>query len=207
MDSYFVQQWVSFLQTSDPLLGIPLCGAGAALVLGGWRLWRLAAIVSLLVVGAAVGQLLSGDSGLSPAWAGGGAAVLGLAGVLLPALSATVLGGAIGGAVIAELLGNLGVVGPLAWVGMGLACVGAGGWSYANRQRITIVITSLEGAALLVSGLAVMITEWPMMYGFLHSMVVRSWFIVPFFLLVPTVVGVTLQLADVARSYAREIRA
>ena len=198
--------WTSFLHGVDPLIGIPLCAAGAALVLAGWRLWWLASVVSLGLVGAVVGQVVSGADGFSLTWGGGGAVLFALAGAVRVRHSATVLGGAVGAGMGLLLLNSIGLAGWPQVVGGVIAFAGAAAWSFANRQRVVVVITSLEGGVLLASGVAAMITEVPMLHSYFRSMTISSPFMVLFFVLVPTVIGVTLQQADANRSSSKAVR-
>ena len=67
---------------------------------------------------------------------------------------------------------------------------------------VTILITAFEGAVLLVSGVSAIVMDWPWLYSYLHSMVLGSAFVLPFCLLVPTIVASFYQMADVRRSQA-----
>jgi hypothetical protein len=202
--------WTLFLRGAEPLVGIPLCAAGAALVLSGWRLWRVVAVASLALAGGAVGQFavqtVTGAGGFHLPWAAGGAVLFAVSGVVLPQHAATIVGGLIGGSVATGVLASFGVVGYGQLVGGLLAFVGAAAWAFANRQRVVVLITSLEGGILLASGIAVMLPEVPLLCGFFRSMVINSPFVVPFFVLVPTVIGVTLQQADANRSSSKAAR-
>ena len=202
--------WTLFLRGAEPLIGIPLCAAGAALVLSGWRLWPVAAVASLALAGGAVGQsavqTVTGAGGFHLPWAVGGAVLLGFAGVLLPRHAATILGGLVGGSVATGVLASFGIMGYGQLVGGLLAFVGATAWAFANRQRVVVLITSLEGGILLASGIAVILPEVPLLCGFFRSMIINSPYVVPFFVLVPTVIGVTLQHADANRSSSKAAR-
>ena len=201
---YYIQHWTYFLQTADSLVGLPLCAAGVALLLAGWRIWRFAAVVSLALVGGCIGQMFAPETVDTNTIMLGSAALLALVGVFAPWHAATLLGGIIGGAIVSAFLGTLGIHGPMGWILVGLAFFGATAGAYANRQQVIAIITSVEGGVLVISGLSVLVTEWPFLHGFFKSMISHSSFMVVFLVLVPTVIGVLLQQADAARSCMKE---
>jgi hypothetical protein len=203
---YYYHEWTSYLRGANALLGIPFCIAGATLVLMGWRIWRPAAVVSLGLVGLIVGQMLSGDANFNAGYALGSAGAFGIAGLLLPTQAATVVAALVGGCVASLVTLAFGYAGTVHWIVIGLGALGAGAWAFANRHKVVITITSAEGGILLVSGLSIMLAEWPYMYNFLRAASLHSGFVLPFFILVPTVIGVTLQLADANRSASKMVR-
>lgn len=203
---YYYHEWTSFLRGANALLGIPFCIAGAILVFMGWRIWRPAAVVSLGLVGSIVGQMISGDAAFNPAYSLGGAAVFGVAGFLLPTQAPTVIAALVGGCVASLVAFAFGYAGTVHWIVVGLGALGSGAWAFSSRHHVVITITSAEGGILLISGVTIMLAEWPYMYNFLRAASQHSGFVLPFFILVPTVIGVTLQLADANRSAAKMVR-
>jgi len=201
--SHYFQDWVIFLTSSDAILGIPFCLAGAALVLMGWRMWRLVAFLSFALIGGSLGQMYSGESALNVEYAGAGAALFALASLAVPTLSPTFLGGIVGLIGGRMALNYIGFFGPSAGICLAILCIGAAAWAYANRHRVVVTISSLEGAILVISGLTIMIADWPFLYNFFSNMLASSGFMLAFFLLVPTVIGITLQIADSNRTSAK----
>lgn len=203
---HYYHEWTSFLRGANALLGIPFCIAGAVLVFMGWRIWRPAAVASLGFVGLVVGQMISGDSSFNLAYGLGGAAAFGIAGFLLPTQASTVIAALIGGSVASLIAFAFGYAGTVHWIVVGLGALGAGAWGFAYRHHVVITITSAEGGVLIISGATIMLAEWPYMYNFLRAASMHSGFMLPFLILVPTVIGVTLQLADANRSAAKMVR-
>jgi hypothetical protein len=200
---YLVQEWITLLRSADAVVGIPLCLAGGALVYAGWRLWPAVALLSFGVVGGLIGQSLSGTVGFDLTWFGGGALVMMIIGFLLSQFASVVLAGVIGGAITAMILEVFRMTGPFTWLGAFLGFAGCGSWAFANRNRVIAIITSFEGGVLFISGAAIMVREVTWLHSFFRSMTAESPFMIGFFLLVPTAVGVLVQAADANRSSAK----
>ncbi len=200
----YIQHWLYFLNVSDSLIGIPLCAAGVALVIAGWRMWLVVGIISLGVVGGVLGHMVAVKNPHAVYYAIAGAVLFGLVGFASPRNAATLLGGIIGGVIVSMFLGTLGLTGSLQQLGMVLGFAAAMAFAYSNRQQIVAIITSVEGGILLISGFAVLVREWPFLNGFFNSMVRHSPLMVMFLILVPSVIGVLLQQADAARAGMKE---
>lgn len=188
--------WVAFLHTSDKIVGLPLALAGLALMLFGWRFWRGCLVISFGLIGIGLGTAFSEghDNQLLIAVAAG--AVLAFLSYWPANLSIAVLGGLIGGSFLLNMLEGFGLHGPLLWILAGIAVFGAAGLAFINRQMVVIAVTAFEGAVLLVSGLTALIMTNPGLYGTFAS---HAAFIVPFGLLVPTVMSCFFQVAEVHR--------
>ncbi|HNO79324.1 MAG TPA: hypothetical protein PKN33_14840 [Phycisphaerae bacterium] len=200
---YLIQEWMTFLRSLDAVVGIPLCMAGGALVYAGWRLWPAVALLSFGVVGGLIGQTLSDSVSLDLVWFGGGAVALMLIGFLLSQFASVALAGIIGGAVTMMILEVFRMTGPFMWLGAFLGFAGCGSWAYANRNRVIAIVTSFEGGVLFISGASIMVREVTWLHSFFRSMTAESPFMIGFFLLVPTAVGVLVQAADANRSSAK----
>jgi len=198
--------WIEFLNHAEPLVGIPLLAVGAALVLAGWRLWRVIIVINMMVVGVAAGLCMAQLTGTDPdwRWMAGLAVLLGAAGGVFYRLAAPLLGGLAGGFVGYMVLQTLGFYGPVLWLISAIVLAAATGWSYAYRNQVQSVLTSAEGGALFASGIAIMLPEVPILHKFFSSMTSTSPFMIGFYILVPTVVGVMMQQADVNRSTSKE---
>lgn len=203
---YLVQEWVSLLRGADAVVGIPLCLAGAALVYAGWRLWVVASFLSFALTGGLIAQALSGEVGFNAFWFGGGALVFAIAGHFLSQFASVVLAGIIGGAITVVMLGVFRLVGPFMWLGAFLGFAGCASWAFANRNRVIAIITSFEGGALIVSGMTIMVREVGWLNSFFRSMTAESPFMIGFFLIVPTAVGVLIQAADANRSNSKSVQ-
>ncbi|MCP4590653.1 MAG: hypothetical protein GY842_07910 [bacterium] len=203
-----LQTYLMWLRGLDTLAGLPIILIGLAVMLGGWRMGRVCVILSCAAIGAGVGWHVAHVSS-SPwlALALGGGLVTGVLGFLLRAYAAPVLGGAIGAAVVMQLLIPFRLDGWPWWISFVLAFACAGALCMTNLRLVVIIITSLEGALLLVSGLVPIMTMWPGLLRFFESTNRVSWIFFPFMVLVPAIVGYFLQVADSRRHPSGSARA
>ncbi|MFH0982979.1 MAG: hypothetical protein V2A79_15775 [Planctomycetota bacterium] len=185
---------------------MPLIIMGLALMLGGWRMGRICVVLTLAALGAGVGSILADGFEEASIIGLGGAMLLGAFGIAFPQYSPPVLGGLLGTGMVMQLLTSLGLHGWALGLALGLAflCVAALCWSH--QQNVIILITSFEGAALLVSGLVPIMAAWPGLFRFFQSTNHASWIFFPFTVLVPTTVGYFLQLADSRKDVAGAAR-
>jgi hypothetical protein len=203
---YYIEAWCAFLRGAEAVIGLPLCAAGAIMILTGWRIWPVVAFAALALAGGVAGQLLSRDATFQPAWGGVGAAVLLVVGALLYKHTPTLVGGIAGGAVISAVMAQIGLEGPVLAVGAVLGFLLSGAWAFAYKHQVVVGVSSLAGGVLLASGVSVMLPEIPLLYGFFRSMTARTPLMMLFFVVVPTAVGVTLQYADSNRSSSKAVR-
>ena len=191
-----LQQWAIWLRSADALAGLPMIIVGLALMLGGWRMGRVCVVLSLAAIGAGVGAHVATELGISLTVAAGGAALMGAVGLMCRRHAVPLLGGLLGTGVFWQVFAPLGLQGWPLWIALVLTfgCVAA--MSASNQQWVVIVITSLEGAAILVSGLVPILASWPGLLRFLESTSRSSYVFLPFALLVPTMIGCFLQLGD-----------
>jgi len=192
-----ISQWVQFLASLEPLVGLPFCIGGLVLMIIGWRLWKACTVLTFALIGLALGTMM-GASGPDQIWyALGGALLLGIGSFPPVNYSVALLGGLIGGGILYGALESLGLSGPALWIAAGLACAAVTGISAINLRHVIIFITAFEGAALLVSGLAVFVLHSSNLIHHFRGMAYTSGIFLPFILLVPTVVGAMVQMADV----------
>lgn len=194
-----LQEWSGILRNLHGLAGIPLVVAGAGLMLFGWRLWKLCVMLSFGVLFTCLGAWLIGPSDDQWSYALAAGAGLGLLSYWSVKQAVSILGGLIGGGIITYLIGGAGVTGNGLWACGGIAFIGCTAYSFLNRQCVVIAITAFFGAVLLISGLATWLTALPSLYGSLYTLATGSVLLVPFFLLVPTVMSCFYQMAEVHR--------
>ena len=70
-----LNDWLAFLKSSNMIVGLPLLIGGAALMLFGWRMWRVSVVVAFGLGGLAIGALAA-IANLLGALAGGTAILL-----------------------------------------------------------------------------------------------------------------------------------
>lgn len=192
-----IGQWAAFLSASDSLLGLPLCAAGLALILGGWRLWKAAVVVTFALIGGAIGVLLADTPQNQMLYAGIGAVLLGGASLPPANYSIAVLGGLISAAILHTTVAPL-ITRPLPlWILVGSVFFACAALSYVYVRHVIVIITSFEGGVLMVSGLVAVASDYPQLFNFFRTISANYWFFMPFLLLVPTAMGCMLQMADV----------
>jgi hypothetical protein len=194
-----LQDWLTFLKNSQGAAGLPLVVAGLALALFGWRMWRICVILAYGFIGGALGAMLAPAG--SNQWY---YAVP--AGVLLGALSywplqhaITLLGGLIGGGAIILSLQEARVTGAMVWAMGACAFAACTAMAALNRQRVVVAVTAFLGAVCLVSGIVCWIMPWPGVYGTLTAMTGETMLVVPFLLIVPTVMSWFYQVSEIHR--------
>ena len=196
-----VHDWLVLLRETQPLVGFPLTLGGLGLMLFGWRAWKLCVVLSFGLIGALVGSYLAGPGEYQTYCAIGGGFVLSLLSYWPVNYSVSLLGGLIGAAFVSNSLAGMGLDGPMLWVPGGLALFGCSALAFINRAYVVIVVTAFLGASLLVSGLAVFVMRTSTLYATLHSMATNHAIVVPFLLLVPTVMSCFYQAAEARRTH------
>jgi len=199
VDVLSLQDWLTFLRHCDRGTAVPLIVVGAALMLFGWRMWKLCVVASFALVGAAIGWKFAPAPENQWMFALGGGVVLGLASYWPVNLAVALLGGLIGGAVVAHSFEGMGLRGPTLWCIGGAAFLACTAMAYLNRQRVVIVVTAFLGAALLMSGLITLSMASPTLFGALRSVGSAYAIVVPFLLLVPTVMSSFYQMSEIRR--------
>lgn len=204
--TYFVDGWCAFLRGAETVLGLPIALLGAALMLMGWRIWPAVACGCLALLGGLGGQIASQQLSFQPVWVGGGIAVTCGLGLLFRSHTPTLVGALVGGGVVTFLLERLAFEGFLLWGGAALGMIATGAWAFAYKHQVVVVVSAFFGGALAASGIAILLPAIPLLQGFFRSMTATSPFMIVFFVLVPTVVGITLQYADSNRSSSKAVR-
>lgn len=194
-----INDWVAFLKTSDSALGFPLVIFGLALMLFGWRMWKVTVVLAYALIGAALGAIVGGQNEHQTAFAAVGAVVLAAVSVYPVQYAVAVLGGLIGAGIAHFYLARISLNEIMHWSFCGAAFVAFTGFSFLGKQRVVIFVTAFLGAVLLMSGL----TAWAMsihtFYGTVRALANNSVIVVPFLLLVPTVMSSFYQIAEVRR--------
>lgn len=194
-----LDEWVSFLQSSHRVAGFPLIVGGLGLMLFGWRMWRLCVILSFALIGAIIGHYVAGPRNDQTFYSLVGAVVLGLVAYFPAVYALSLLGGSIAAVISFYYLTALGMDGVTLWA-LVVAVLGAGtATAWLNRRHVVIVVTAFLGAVLLISGLASWAMAMPAFFSTVRTMSAGSFIVVPFLLLVPTVMSCFYQVAEVRR--------
>lgn len=195
-----LSMWVSFLQFTNKGFAIPLIICGVALMILGFKFWRLSVVATFSIVTAwIIGCVTSkGDQQVTIMIAGG--VLAGLISFWPAKHLVGVLGGVLIGGIIMMSLENLGLRGMTLWCcGAAVAAIGSA-YSYLNRQHVVILITAFLGACLLLSGLTLIVMAMPKLWGSLQAMSSNSVIVLPFMLIVPTVMSAFYQISELRRS-------
>ncbi|UCC28870.1 MAG: hypothetical protein JSU86_11785 [Phycisphaerales bacterium] len=194
-----LDDWLLYLKQSQSAVGFPLVIGGLGLMLFGWRMWKVCVMLSYALLGAALGARIVGPCDNQWLYALAAGAGLGLASYWPVNYAVSGLGGLIGAAMVTHSLANLGVSGTALLASGGAAFIGCTAFAFLNRQHVVIVVTAFLGAALLVSGLAAWVVNLPGLYGTVRAMAAGSAIVIPFIVVVPTVMSSFYQLAEVRR--------
>lgn len=194
-----LSDWVSFLRSSDSALGFPLVICGLGLMLFGWRMWKVCVVLSFGLIGGVVGAGIADGSSNQTLFTIVGAVLLGLASFYPAHQAVSVLGGLIGAGIVHFYVSPLRFDPVVHWSLFGAAFVGFSAYSFLSRQRVVIFVTAFFGAILLMSGLASWVMSVPAFFGTMRGLASYSLIVVPFMLLVPTVMSCFYQIAEVRR--------
>ena len=194
-----LEEWMLYLKNASGAVGFPLVAGGLAMMLFGWRLWKTAVVLSYGLIGALLVAHLMGRYEDRWTYAVLAGTALGLLSYWPARHAIAVLGGLIGGGLLAYSLSNLGLVGPPLWLIGGVGFIGCAAYSFLSRQRIVVVVTAFFGAVLLMSGLTVWASAFPFVETSVHSLASGHAIVVPFIVLVPAVMSCFYQIAEVQR--------
>jgi hypothetical protein len=194
-----IDDWLLFLKQAHSAAGFPMVVGGVAFMFFGWRMWKLCVVLSFGLLGAVIGANISGPSADQWMYAACGAAVLGVLSYWPVNVSVSLLGGMIGSGIVTAAVAQLGLSGGTLWAAAGVGMIAFTAYSYLNRQYIVIIVTAFLGAILLMSGLTTWIMNLPGLYGTLRSMATGSVVVLPFMLMVPTIMSSFYQSAEIRR--------
>ncbi len=197
-----LHDWLAYLRDSHSAMGFPLIVCGIGLMLFGWRLWKVAVVLSFGVFGTVMTARLLGPRDDQMLYALGSGTALGLLSYWPVRYSVSVLGGAIGAAVVQFYLDRFGMTGGMMWGGVAAAFAGCTALAVLNRRHIVILVTAFLGAVLVLSGLMTWLMTVPSLFGTFKSMASWSVIVIPFIVLVPTVMSCFYQISEVHRLQA-----
>lgn len=191
-----IPHWVMWLRGLNALAGLPMMIIGLGLMFGGWRMGKVCIVLTFVALGAGVGIWAGNTQGNALVFGAGGAILFGAVGIASKEHAVALVGALLGTWITMQFLVPLGLQGWTLWVALGLAFLCIAALCSHSRQEVVMIITSFEGAALLVSGLVPVLAMWPFLFRFFESTSRVSWVFFPFMILVPTTVGYFLQIAD-----------
>ena len=194
-----IHDWLVFLRQSDALMSFPLLIGGAALMLFGWRMWKLCVALCFGLIGVSVGGALvgRGESQLPVALLCGVSA--GLASYWPARHAVAALGGIIGAGIAVYILDHMHIKGLTLLLVSVAVFVLSSALAFSNKRMVVIGVSSVLGAVLAVSGLTALLMTSPQLYGTFSALARDNVLIVVFILLVPTVISGFYQVSEVRR--------
>ncbi len=191
------REWLAIFGDQDPLTGMVLVIAGLSFLLMGSRMSNLVAALDSLVL-----ALVAGTRVCDGFWTGYAAGVVVGAGLAILAwlhprkamiLLGSLTGAYICGGFVAHLEGN---PPPVVIAGvLGFGCFLALG--FVVFDHIVVIITSIQGAALLMAGAVILISASPSWSGGFHVLATRYGFFLPFLVFGSALIGVFFQLGEI----------
>lgn len=194
-----LSQWVEFLRRADTGIAFPLVIFGLGLMLFGWRMWKVTVMLAYGLIGAALGTIAAGESPYQLGFSIAGAIVLAAVSFYPVQKAVAVLGGLIGAGISHFYFSRVALNEVMQWSLCIASFVAFTGFSFLSKQRVVIFVTAFLGAVLLMSGLAAWMMSVPAFFGTVQAMANNSMLVVPFLLLVPTVMSSFYQIAEVRR--------
>jgi hypothetical protein len=198
-----LELYVSFLRDAKFMGGIPMIVAGLALMLFGWRMWKVCVVVSFGIIGfVGVYQLFPANVQDRLWYAIGASAILAAASYYPVKASICVLGGILAAGVVNLYLQTLPLDPGVTWAASGAAFIGGTAYSALARRHVVILVTAFIGALLLLTGLAAWLLSFPGLFDSARYLAERSAIVIPFVIAVPTVMSCFYQIAEVHRVQA-----
>ena len=157
---------------------------------------RICVALTLAAIGAGIAAHFTRGTGYSWIAGAAGAGLFGTGSLVFRQHSVAFLGGLIGATIFVQVFASMGLHGWPLLVATILVfgCIAA--MCSSSEETVVILITSFEGAVLLLAGLVPIVAAWPPLFRFLESTSRSSTIFFPFLLLVPTMIGYFLQHAD-----------
>jgi hypothetical protein len=197
--SSVVSELFQQLQQVGGLVGIPLLLAGIMLAGVGWRIWKVAVVLNFALIGGILGNNISPWEEQRWLFALACGVIVGCASFPIANYAVSALGGLVGAGITFTMATAATTNDMLIWVVAGIALLVCCGLSFLYLRQVIILVTSFEGGVLLLAAAVAIFAEMPGLFGFFRRIAVESAIFVPFLLLVPTVIGSLLQMAEVNR--------
>jgi hypothetical protein len=151
--------WLRYLESNQGILGLILVAAGISFLFTGWRFGRASLVFAFAIVGTIIGCRI-GFLSMNLGWfALAGASIAAGIGLVTVRFGGAILGGLLGGWAMWSVLENSQLPIPVVLIIVALAALCVGGITVMHKRETTIVLTSLLGAAIFVSGLIALIAE------------------------------------------------
>jgi hypothetical protein len=200
MEGVPLQTWNSLFidqaGTTSPMLSVLVLVIGVIILLLGWRLSRLVAILDFSLFGVMVGASLTGYSELQGLSAAIGAIAFGFLAMRLAYYGEVVACGLLAGMITVAVTGWL--ASPLAavFLATGVAFCCAVALTFVAPREASAVMTAVQGGLLTAFGLAACLSNSGPIWGGMKEVLASNGLAQLMFLLAPIGVGISFQLAS-----------
>jgi len=191
-----VSEYLQELANQGFMLGMFLVVAGIVFMLLGVRIFRTLIALSFGGIGYVLGNNLPVSDMMQIVLGIVGAIGMAALSMVATKLAVALLAGGWVGILVFALTTEIGFN---EQVVLALSCFAAAAGialTFILFQEIIAFITSLEGSLLLVSGLATVFSQSPMLWSHIRGMLVGNPVFAPFIIMAGTITGFYLQLAD-----------
>jgi hypothetical protein len=200
--NHFFNDALSFFRDAGSLSGLPLMLVGVGLMLFGWRMWKLCVTLAFGAIGIALGMHVAPPGSPPALYALGGAIVLAGLSFWMSKQAIGVLGGLIGVGITSYFLSMARWPDFVPWIGAAIAFLGATAFTYLYQRHMIVVVTAFLGGLCFTGGLLAVMMAAPSLYGTFRSMSAASIIVVPFMVMVPTVMSFFYQVSEIHRLHA-----
>jgi hypothetical protein len=203
------QEFVQYLTEIDPLKAVLLLALGLVYMLYGWKAFKILVIANAgmigIVLGAMVGRHMQGTetttSNLPTFTAIAGGLLLAVAAWPLMKYAVSLMGALVGSLVgyglwryLAEVSGQI-TLGQYAWAGALLGLVTLGMLAFVIFQITVMILTSIQGTMMTVSGILALLLRYPSIGQDLRNSLLTEMHLLPLLIIVPAAIGFIFQHA------------
>jgi hypothetical protein len=208
-------EYVNYVSSAGLVTGAVLLACGLVYLLQGWKTIKVLIVINAAVIGAFAGTHVGGmlQGANAPLYCAVAGAVL-LGALALPTLkyALSIMGG-LGGAVLgyltmqylADALNRPGLA-ENAWAGALVGLILLGMLAFALFKLAVVVLTSIQGATMTVTGLLTLLMKHRGLSANLEETLLGNVHLIPLLILVPSAIGFIVQESAVAKKAAKKRR-
>jgi hypothetical protein len=206
-------EYIDYVSSAGLLTGAVLLACGLVYLLQGWKTIKALIVINAAVIGAFagahLGNMLQGAN--APLYCGIAGAVL-LGALALPTIkyALSVMGGLAGavlGYVTMQYLAdavNRPALAENAWAGALIGLILLGLLAFALFRLAVVVLTSIQGATMTVTGLLALLMKHRALAANLEDSLLSNVHLIPLLILVPSAIGFIVQESAIAKKAAKK---
>jgi len=201
-------EYLDFLIALNAIWGFLLIACGLVYLLNGWKMFKMLVVLNAAAIGTLAGVLLGeAQGGRHGPLIGGAAGGLLLAALAWPLMkyAISVMGGLVGSCIgygtwsyVAAALERPNLL-QHAWAGALIGLVTLGLLAFVVFRLSVVVLTSVQGALMTVSGLLTLLLKYAPIKDSIYAPLCENHHMVPLLIGVPAVIGFALQQVAVAK--------